>query len=263
MISLLEEIEQPQHQAAPDPIAAPAAGSLALHGALLGSLLLYGILNGFFRHHLWGNPEGGGAIQVTLVSNALPLPADQPPNENVLATQTPSQAPAEPTPKAKQAVDETAIPFAGKKQKPLPQKPARSAQKNQPQPDNRARFGEQAGSFMPRATSAQTGSNGPVSVSDSDFGARFAWYVGQINSKMATTWDKREVDPRTPKGTRVYLIFTIRRDGSPTDMRIDQSSGSATLDRSCQRGVQRVDTFGPLPPAYAPSTLKVYYYCEY
>jgi protein TonB len=98
MISLLEGSDQLERQLAPDPIAAPAAGSLVLHGALAGSLLLYGILNGFFHHGLWGNPGAGGAIQVTLVSNALPLPADQPRNENVLATETPSQAPAEPTP---------------------------------------------------------------------------------------------------------------------------------------------------------------------
>ena len=59
------------------------------------------------------------------------------------------------------------------------------------------------------------------------------------------------------------LIFTIHKDGSPSDVQLDRSSGSPTLDRSCQRGVQRVDTFGPLPAAYNQSTLKVSYYCEY
>jgi protein TonB len=129
--------------------------------------------------------------------------------------------------------------------------------------NNRAQYGEQAGSSMPRATQAQNGSIGPTSISDGDFGSRFGWYVTQINSKMATNWDKREVDPRTPRGARVFLIFTIRRDGSPTSVQIDRSSGSNTLDLSCQRGVQRVDTFGPLPAAYNSSTLKVSYYCEY
>ena len=84
-----------------------------------------------------------------------------------------------------------------------------------------------------------------------------------INRKMATSWQKLEVDPRTPKGARVYLIFTISRGGNPTDVQVDRSSGSATLDRSCQRGVQRVDSFGNLPPLYNQSTLKVSYYCEY
>ena len=61
----------------------------------------------------------------------------------------------------------------------------------------------------------------------------------------------------------MYLIFTIHRDGSVSDLQVDRSSGSPTLDRSCQRGVQRVDTFGALPPAYRQNTLKVSYYCEY
>ena len=95
MKSLLEDIEQLERPEAPDPLAAPAAGSLVLHGVLFGGLLLYGMLTGFFHHNFWGNPGAGGAIQVTLVSNALPLPSEQQ-NQNVLATETPSQAPAEP-----------------------------------------------------------------------------------------------------------------------------------------------------------------------
>jgi protein TonB len=96
-----------------------------------------------------------------------------------------------------------------------------------------------------------------------DFGSRFGWYVDGINRKMATSWYKAEVDPRTPRGTRVFLTFAIRKDGTPADVQIDRSSGSYTLDNSCKRGVQRVDTFGNLPSAYNGSTLKVSYYCEY
>jgi protein TonB len=87
--------------------------------------------------------------------------------------------------------------------------------------------------------------------------------VDGINRKMATSWNKGVVDARTPKGARVYLIFTIRKDGTPKDVQIDRSSGSPTLDRSCINGVQRVDTFGQLPSSYNSSTLKVSYFCEY
>jgi protein TonB len=266
MTSLLEGSEQLERELTPAPerIGVPAAGSLVLHGAFFGGILLYGILNGFFHHNLWGNPGSGGAIQVSLVSNALPLPADRPVNDNVLATESPSQAPAPPTPKAQRAIDETAIPIAGKQVKPEKQTaPKTNPHQPQPKQDNRAQFGEQAGSNMPRATQPQTASVGPTSINDGDFGSRFGWYVDGINRKMATSWDKREVDARTPRGTRVYLVFTIHRDGSPTDVLVDRSSGSTTLDRSCQRGVQRVDTFGQLPPSYNSSTLKVSYYCEY
>jgi protein TonB len=44
---------------------------------------------------------------------------------------------------------------------------------------------------------------------------------------------------------------------------MSQSSGSPTLDRSCLRGAQRVDTFGALPAQYTQSILMATYYCEY
>ena len=263
MITLLGGSDQLERQLAPDPIAAPAAGSLVLHGALAGSLVLYGILNGFFHHILWGNAGAGGAIQVTLVSNALPLPADQPRNENVLATETPSQAPAEPTPKAKQAVDETAIPIAGKQKKPQPQTTAKN-QQHQPAPDNRAKYGEQAGSSMPRATLAQSGGpNGPVSVSNGDFGTRFGWYVEGIKNRVSQNWLRGQVDPRTPKGVTVQIYFRINRQGYPSNFKVNTASGSPTLDSSCLRATQRVENFEKLPPESNDQWLDVTYDCTY
>jgi protein TonB len=264
MTSLLEGDNQLEQELTPEPILASATGAIFLHGALAGGIILYGVLGGFFHHNFWGSKEVGGAIQVSLVSSALPLPSDQPPNENVLSTETPSEAPAEQAPKTKQAVDQTAIAILGKP-KPKQQETAVRTPPHAPVPqqDNRAQYGEQAGSSTPKSLPQQTATNGPVTVSDSDFGTRFGWYVDGINRKMATSWDKREVDSKTPKGTRVYLIFTVHRDGSPTDVQIDRASPSSTLNNSCRRGVQRVDTFGQLPSSYNQSTLKVSYYCEY
>ncbi len=265
MSAVLEGVEHLERELTPEPIAGPAVGSLVLHGVLLASIVSYGLLSGLFHSSFWGNKGAGGAMQVNLVSNALPLPADQPVNQNVLATETPSQAPAEPSPKEKQAVDEKAIPILGK-QKPK-QMPIQKTQQHQQQPtkDNLARYGEQSGSSMPRQTMPQNASNGPAAVGDGDFASKYGWYVDQINRKMATSWFKQEVDPRTPRGTRVYIFFTIQRNGSleANDVKVDQASGSPTLNRSCLNGAKRVDTFGSLPSAYNSSTLKVSYYCEY
>jgi protein TonB len=261
MSSLLDGGEQLEQELAPEPVMAPAAGSLLLHAALAVGLLTYGLIAGLFHHSLWGSAGSGGAIQVT-ITNALPLPSDQPLNQNVLATDTPSQAPAEPTPKAKQAVDETAIPIAGK-QKKQQQENARKTQQHQPQANNRAQYGEQAGSSMARSVAAQNGSNAPVSISNGDFGSRFGWYVDGITRKMASNWNRYEVDQRTAKGARAYIQFTIHRDGSVSNIRLDQASGSPTLDSSCQRAAQRVDTFGQLPAGYNQSTVMTSYYCEY
>ncbi len=263
MDSLLEGGEQLEQELAPEPIAAPAAGSLLLHAALAAVLLTWGILSGLFHHNLWGGPANGGAIQVTLTA-ALPLPSDQPPNQNVLSTETPSQAPAEPTPKTHQAEDETAIPIAGKPKKTQPRIERRTPQHEPPpKPDNRARYGEQAGSSMPRAIQQQIGSNDQTAVNNGDFGTRFGWYVDGITRKMSANWYRQEVDPRTPAGDRCYIVFVIHRDGGVSNIQLYRSSGSSTLDNSCLRAAQRVDTFGALPADYNGSTVNVLHYCQY
>lgn len=265
MSSVLDGVEHLERELTPEPIAAPAIGSFAIHGLLIGALLSYGILSGLIHHNLWGERGSGGAMQVNLVSSAIPLPSNQPMNQNVLATEKPSQAPAPPSPKEQHAVDQTAIPISGKQVAKPQQKntPKTQQHQQQPQQDNVARYGEQSGTSIPRAMQSSTGSMGPTAVGDSDFASMFGWYVRQINTKMGTLWNRYEVDPRTPKGSRTYLIFTIHRDGGPSDVRLDRSSGSPTLDRSCVHAVQRVDTFGPLPANYRQNSLMVSYYCEF
>jgi protein TonB len=262
MDTLLEGSEQLERELTPEPMVVPAAGSLLLHGALAAGLLTYGLLGGLFHHDQWGGSGSSGAIQVNLVSSAIPLPSDQPPNENVLATETPSQAPAEAAPKAKQAIDETAIPISGK-QKMAEQQTARKTPQHATQPSNLARYGEQAGSSMARSLPTQGFSSGQTTVNDSGFGSRFGWYVDGINRKMASSAFRSEVDPHTPRGAKAFIQFAIHRDGSVSNVQMGQSSNSPTLDRACIRAAQRVDTFGALPAQYAPNTVMTSYYCEY
>ena len=260
---LLERTEHLEQELTPEPVAAPATGSIILHLALGASILFYGILGGFFHHNRWGSAGSGGAIQVNLVSSSIPLPSNQPVNQNVLSTETPSQAPAPPAPKAKQAEDLTAIPISGKQKKP-DQKTVQhiAPQKQEPVPTNKANYGEQSGTSIPHAQQPSL-TAGPTSVNSGDFGSRFAWYVDGINRKMSSNWYKSLVDPNTPHGARAYIDFAVARDGSVSNVRLDRSSGSSTLDSSCMRAAQRVDTFGALPAGYNQSTLMVSYYCEY
>src|SRR5258708_1138102 len=105
MSSLLEGAEHLERELTPEPLAAPAMGSFALHGAILGALVSYTLLGGLFHHNLWGNTGAGGAMQVNLVSTAIPLPNNQPLNQNVLATEKPTPAPPAPTPKEDRPVE--------------------------------------------------------------------------------------------------------------------------------------------------------------
>ncbi len=260
----MEGSQQLERELTPEPIAGPAAGALALHGLLLAGLVFYGVLSGLFHGSQWGNEGNGGAVQVSMVSNAIPLPSDQPLNKNVLSTETPSAAPAPPSPKEERKVDETAIPIPGRRVKPKKQTMVKTQPHQQPPPQrNLAEYGEQNGTNIPRALQAQTFTSGETSVADANFGSLFGWYVGQIDRKMDSSGYRSMADPSTPKGARAYIEFSIYRDGSHGDVRLDRSSGSSTWDNVCIRAAQRVDTFGSLPSQYRGSSLLVYYYCEY
>ncbi len=264
-----------------DPFRKPALKSLALHGGIVAALLGYGLLAAHLHGNTWGNnSRTEGAIQATMVSSApaIPLPKDeQKPTENVLATDTPSPAPAPPAPKAPAAEEDKSIAIATRQPvkaklqprkteaqpKPVPAKPQPFHNHFAPvpqQPTNRANYGEAAAN-TPRSM-AQASPAAQVNVQGGDFGARFPWYVDVIRRKTAGNWYKQEVDPGTPEGARVFLSFSVSRTGEPSGVRIAQSSGSPTLDTSCVRAVQRVDTYGPLPSGYNGTSLQVSYYCE-
>jgi protein TonB len=264
-----------------DPIGKPMLFAVLLHVVIFGCALSYALFLGLFHRKYWGGANDG-AISVQLVSNAIPLPADQKPNDNVLAAQTPSEAPAPPAPKATPAVDEKAIPIptkieppkktAQKKQEasktpvapPMTTKAQPHAQPT-PKQDNRAQYGEQAAGAVQRATvPANTTTIGSVSVSSSGSrGFNYPYYVSNIERKMQQNLYRGEVDTRTPKGAQVNILFTIHRDGTVADVRLDRSSGSPTFDQACLRSAQRVDTFGPLPSPLSDGNLSVSHHCDY
>ncbi|AXC14389.1 Ferric siderophore transport system, periplasmic binding protein TonB [Acidisarcina polymorpha] len=262
------------------------AGSLALHLTVAAAIAGWSFIHGHLHRESWGSNTTQGAIQATLVSNApaVPLPQEQPPTPSVLATPTPSPAPAPdaPQPKATQQPEPDAIPIPVKQQpkpappkkvaqnepppKPQPRQPVDSRASRYPSPvpvpQNRATYGEAAPN-MARSLSSNQGPSNPVNIKGGDFGSQFPFYVDIIKRTVARNWYQQEVQPTTPAGARVFLNFSVSRDGVPSNVHVMASSGSPTLDTSCLRAVQRVDTFGPLPSGYNQSSISVEYYCEY
>jgi protein TonB len=231
----------------------------------------------WLHSRIHGNEWGqnlDGAIQANLVSNApaIPLPQIQKPTDNVLATENPSPAPAIEKEQTLPAPDLKAIPIPVKqpaKKEPPPKKEVQPKQEQKhPQPQqpqkDRATSGEQQASSLARSMAQQQAQApaAPVSVTGGG-GFRFPYYVAIIQRKTQENWLKQEVDPSTPSGAKAYIYFTISREGAPSDVKVGESSGSASLDQSCLRAVQRVDSYGPLPAAYNGATLQVSYYCEF
>ncbi|HEV2272740.1 MAG TPA: TonB family protein [Acidobacteriaceae bacterium] len=252
------------------PLGAPFAKSTLLHLLIAGMFFGYAYVNNFFHGSEWGsNSTQEGAIQATLVSSAaVPLPQDHPPTENVLSTETPSASPALQEQKAEPMPLPEAVPI------PEKQTPVKKAQKPQvtppppqkqppPKPNHKANFGEAAPANLPRAAANAPTASAANAVTGGDFGSRFGWYVDVIKRKVAQNWLLPEVAAGTPAGATVYVQFSVGRDGSVSGVRIATPSGSPSLDSSCLHAVQRVDTFGALPPGYNESSLSVLYHCTY
>jgi len=53
------------------------------------------------------------------------------------------------------------------------------------------------------------------------------------------------------------------RDGHPTNVQVEQSSGVPSLDQSAVRALQRIDTFGPLPSDYSGTKISVEWWFDY
>ena len=203
---------------------------------------------------------------VTLVSN-VPLPAANSQTQNVVANESKGITKSQPKPEEK--IEPDAIEIQGKNSKIKPKKLATpTKEKPKPVPEeqtNQAAFGEGGPVSGPYGSFSAGGAKGGFGVTGGggDFGTRFGWYVQIIQKKISENWLKYEVDPKVNGGQRVYITFDVARDGHPMNVRVEQSSGVPSLDVSATRALQRIDTFGPLPPEYGGSKISVEYWFDY
>lgn len=239
--------------------------SAGFHLAVTALIVLYSIAFNGSRGQGWGTGGGGDAMGVTLVSS-VPLPSTPAQNQNVLANESKGVTKSQPKVEEKEP---DAIEIQGKNSKVKPKKPpAPTKAKPEPQPEeetNQVAFGEGGPVSGPYGTFAAGGAKGGFGVTGGggDFGTKYGWYVQVIQRKVSDNWLKYEVDPRIGTAQRVYITFDVARDGHPLNVQIEQSSGVPSLDQSAVRALQRIDTFGPLPPDYNGSKISVEYWFDY
>lgn len=243
----------------------PLVWSLGLHLAFAAFVVLYAMLIHSFRGEGWGSGGTGDAMGATLVSSVT-LPANPVETTNVLATESKGLSKSQPTVQEKEP---EAIPIPDRNAK-TKVKPAavKSATQRKPEPEppesNQIPYGEGgpvSGPYTMNAGAAKGGFG--FTGSGGDFGSQFAWYVEGVQRKVTENWLKYEVDPRITEAKRVYLTFDIARDGYPSNVQIEQSSGVPSLDQSAVRALQRIDTFGPLPSNYSGNKVSVEFWFDY
>ena len=230
------------------------AWSAGLHVGITVALLVYTAYVTRGSGDTWGSGGGGEAIGATLVST-VPLPASPTQTQNVLANESKGITQSQPKIEEKEP---DAIEIAGKNKK-IKQPPkkqiteSKSKPQSAPEPEeNQVAFGEGGPVSGPYGTFSAAGAKGGFGISGGggDFGNKYAWYVQVIQRKVSENWLKYEVDPHAMPNASVSVSFDISRDGSPSNVRITQSSGIPSLDTSAVRTLQRIDSFGPLPVDY-------------
>jgi protein TonB len=245
----------------------PIVWSLALHGALFLSIVLYAVVVKGGRGESWGaGGGGGGAISANLVSN-VPLPAPQVQTDNILANE--SKGLTQSLPKPLQPVEPEAIPIPDKESKRKPPKKQSSATQAKATPppleSNVIPYGQGGPVSGPYGSFSAGGAKGGFGFSGGggDFGSRYSWYVRVVQQKVSENWLKYEIDPRISEARRVYIVFDILRNGQPSSIEVEQSSGVPSLDQSAVRALQRIDTFGPLPSDYSGNKVSVEFWFDY
>ena len=242
------------------------AWSAGLHVAFAAAVVLYAWIGPGGGGDTWGTGGGGEAIGVSLVTT-VPLPANQAPTQNVLANESKGLTQSQPKP---QVIEPDAIPIPEKDSKRHPKpKPQTTESQRKPEPveeaSNEVPFGEGGPVSGPYGTFSAGGAKGGFGFTGGggDFGNRYAWYVQVVQQKVRQNWLAYEVDPNIKEANRFYLTFDITKDGRPSDIRVEQSSGIPSLDLSAVRALKRIDTFGPLPPDYSGNKVSVEFWFDY
>lgn len=249
-----------------EPLGFPLAFSAAVHVLLFVSIIVYAYVAGR-PGESWGmQGGGGGAISANLVTT-IPLPKPPVETQNILANDSKGLTQSQPKVEEVQPPPD-AIPIPDRTVKKKIKEKPHSTTQPKPEPveeaNNIVPFGQGGPVSGPYGTFSAGGAKGGFGFNGGgDFGNRFAWYVRVVQQKVSENWMKYEVDPRITAANRVYVTFDIQRGGQPRNVRIEQSSGVPSLDQSAVRALQRIDTFGPLPPDYPGNQVSVEFWFDY
>lgn len=240
--------------------------SVGFHVAVTVAILLYTTFASGNSGSGWGSGGGGEAIGATLVST-VPLPAKPASTQNVVANESKGITQSQAKPVEEKEPD--AVEIQGKNAKIKPKKtPTVTKEKPQPEPEeetNQVAFGEGGPVSGPYGNFNSGGAKGGFGITGGggDFGTKYAWYVRVIQQKVSDNWLRYEVDPKITTAQRVYITFDVARDGHPMNVQVEQSSGVPALDISATRALQRIDTFGALPPDYSGNKISVEFWFDY
>jgi TonB family protein len=244
------------------------AASLVMHVLLFLLLIGYTSFGSSFGGG-WGKNWGSGSsTRIGAVASlpGVPLPAPMLTTHNTLASENPGLHQTEPAPKP--VPESTAVQIPKFKEAVKPEKAERvntRIQKEKPvEAENAVPYGLGGQPSMNYTQVVNGAGEGGLSFGEGgDFGERYGWYVASVRSRISGNWLLSTISPNILSAPRLYMTFTILRDGNVTDVEITQSSGLPEVDRSALRAVLASNPLPPLPSDYAGNRVKVNLYFDF
>jgi protein TonB len=229
-------------------------GSLAAHGIAVALFLTSGLWN--IQHHFGEQHASTGSVGVDVVKS-IPIPRPDAP-ENPVANDTKAIVP--PAPAVRQveklkAPPPDAIPLSTNKPKKVSkQEEARMLFR----PPVEYKSNQLYSRAAPAASSPMFGKQGSAGIDVGEasvLGERFGAYVDLMRDRIAQHWNQADV----PHGAqRCEISFTIARNGSVTDVKIEQPSGSYVLDTSAKRAILDASPLPELPAQLSGNSVPVH-----
>jgi TonB family protein len=249
-----------------EPLGKSFLASMALHGSVVG-LLVVGSFIHSTRRPIFGDRESaGGVVGVNPVSR-IPMVARSG-TVNPVANDTESQVPpAPPKPKVVQREkppEPDAIPLKSRKAAPkqvwnVSATPNRYRPSTEPKPNQ---LYSSTGAALVSKSMGMAGSGGVGLGRGSPLGDRFGAYAALLQQLVAQKWNTQDVDGRIRTAPIVVVNCTILRDGTIKNIRIKTGSGNAALDRSAERALYDVGKVDPLPADYDRNEAEVEFMFE-
>jgi protein TonB len=236
--------------------------SAVMHVLLFALLVGYTALGSPFGGS-WGKNWGSGSsTRIGAVASlpGVPLPAPLLTTHNTVASDNPGLHQTEPEPKPEPAPKAVQIPKFQSSTKPEKAERVNThIQKEKPvEAENAVPYGLGGQPSMSYTQIVSGAGQGGLSFGEGgDFGERYGWYVASVRNRISGNWLLSTISPNILSAPRLYMTFTILRDGNVTDVEITQSSGMPEVDRSALRAVLASNPLPPLPADYAGNRVKV------
>jgi protein TonB len=249
----------------PEPLKRPLVGSLVLHFSVAAAMILTSITSG--HREYWGDATpGGGSSMVVNVVGQVPLPS-RGGIVNPVANDTKSEVP-EPKPDTVKRTkvlepEPDAIPLQSRHApKKLSRRETSINKWRDKQIDSPNQLYSQEGQALVTPMVGMAGSGGVGVGHGSPLGDRFGYYVDMLKQRVGEKWRTGDVDPRIRSAPPAIVTFTIRRDGSISRVRVEQTSGNFALDASAQRAIADAAPFPPLPAAFDKNEVSIEFWFQ-